>query len=187
MLKRFLLIVIAVFFFYLLFNGIKIYRYSFNYSEEKSDVAIVLGAATSGGKLSQVFEERVNHSIYLYNNKIVKTIILTGGYGDGQNQSDSEIAKIYLLSQGVPNEVIKIEKKSRYTIENLIESKFIMDSTGLGTALIVSDPLHMKRSVELAKKLEIDCKPSPTKTTMYRSFFPKTKSLLYETFLLYTW
>lgn len=167
---------------YFIFNGIRIYSYSFKYSEEISDVAIVLGAGTNCGKVSPVFKERINHSIYLYNEKKIKMIILTGGYSDGQSQSDSEIAKKYLLSQGVPKQVILIERKSRYTFENLIESEQIMDSLGLKSALIISDPLHMKRSIELAEKLKIDCKPSPTKTTMYRSFLPRAKSLMYETF-----
>lgn len=167
---------------YFVFNGFKIYNYSFKYSEDKSDAAIVLGAGTNSGQLSQVFKERINHSIYLYDAKVIGVIILTGGYGDAQNLSDSEIAKNYLLTQGIPEESILIEKKSRYTIENLVESKRIMDSLRLNSALIVTDPLHMKRSMGLAEKLGITCKPSPTKTTMYRSILPKAKSLVYETF-----
>ena len=57
-----------------------------------------------------------------------------------------------------------------------------MDSLDLKSALIVTDPFHMKRAVELARNQQINCKPSPTKTTMYRSFIPKAKSLIYETF-----
>ena len=109
-------------------------------------------------------------------------IILTGGYGEGQKEPDSEVAKRFLLTQGVPGNIILVENKSRYTIENLRESKQIMDSLGMKSALIVSDPLHMKRSIELAQKIDINVQPSPTKTTMYRSFFPKVKSLIYETF-----
>lgn len=165
-----------------IFNGIKIYRYSFKYSEEISDIGIVLGAGTSGKKISPVFQERINHSVYLYNAKKIKMILLTGGYGEGQGQPDSEIAKKYLILRGVPHEVILTERKSKYTIENLEESKRIMDSLKLRSALVITDPLHMKRSIDLAKKLNINCKPSPTKTTMYRSFLPKAKSLLYETF-----
>jgi uncharacterized SAM-binding protein YcdF (DUF218 family) len=166
---------------YFILNAVRIYHYSFNYSEDISDAAIVLGAGSGNGKISPVFRERVNHSIYLYNKNRVKAIILTGGYGANQKQSDSEVAKKYLLSQGIPEHIIYIEKKSKYTIENLIEAKHIMDSLRFKSALIVTDPLHMKRSVDLAKKLNINCQPSPTKTTMYRSLLPKTKSLMYET------
>ncbi|WP_165396081.1 YdcF family protein [Flavobacterium sp. J27] len=167
---------------YFIFNGFVIYNYSFNYSEKKSDVAIVLGAGTNSGKLSPIFKERINQSLYLYNKKITKKIILTGGFGINQLKADSEIAKEYLLIHGIPNSAIIIEKKSKYTIENIIESKHIMDSLGLNSALIVSDPLHMKRSMKIAEKLNINCQPSPTKTTMYKSFFPKLFSLTYETF-----
>ena len=180
--RQILLLILLVFLVFFITNAITIYNYSFEYSEEKSDAAIVLGAGTDNGQLSPIFKERINHSIYLFNENIVEIILLTGGYGVGQKQSDSEIAKQYLLSQDIPNEAIVIEEKSRYTIENLIESVQIMDSLGLKSALIVTDPLHMKRSIDLAKKLKINCKPSPTKTTMYRSFFPKTKSLIYEAF-----
>ncbi len=180
--KRLTALLVILILSYFTINGIKIYRYSFKYSEEKSDVAIVLGAGTSNGKLSPVFKERLNHSIYLYERDIIKMIVLTGGYGKGQKQTDSEIAKKYLLAQNIPEEIILIERKSRYTVENLMESKQIIDSLGLESALIVSDPLHMKRSIELAKEMDIYCRPSPTKTTMYKSFFPKAKSLIYETF-----
>ncbi len=183
--KRVAYILLALFLCYFIFNAIKIYRFSFNYSEDKCDVAIVLGAGTTDGNLSPIFRERLNHSIYLYNKDIIKNVILTGGYGRGQKLSDSEIAKQYCISKGIPNDVIIIEKKSNYTIENLAESKLILDSLGFKSVLLVTDPLHMKRSIDLAKHQNIKAKPSPTKTTMYKSFFPKIKSLLYET-LFYT-
>jgi len=167
---------------YFLLNSIRIYNYSFVYSENKSDVAIVLGAGTNDGKLPPVFKERINHSILLYNNGIVNKIILTGGFGKGQKQSDSQTAKYYAIEKGIPEENIIIEEKSKYTTENLEQSKQIMDSLGMKSALIVSDPLHMKRAIKLAENYGIVCKSSPTKTTMYKSTYPKIKQLLYETF-----
>lgn len=167
---------------YFAFNSFKIYQYSCEYYEDTSDVAIVLGASTYNNQVSPVFRERINHAVYLYNQGVVKKIIFTGGYGKGQTKSDSRLARNYALQKGIPNRDILIEESSRYTIENLLEAKSLMDSLKLKTALIVSDPLHMKRSIRLAEKLEIACKPSPTKTSMYRSTVPKTKSLFYETF-----
>ena len=167
---------------YFAFSSIIIYRYSNMYFEDKSDVAIVLGAGTTGDQVSPVFRERINHAIYLYKKELVDKVILTGGFGEGQIKSDSQIAKDYAVNNGVLDHDVLIEETSRYTIENLIESKLIMDSMGLKTALIVSDPLHMKRSMEMAQDQEIDCKPSPTRTSMYRTTIPKIKSLMYETF-----
>jgi uncharacterized SAM-binding protein YcdF (DUF218 family) len=165
-----------------LFNAIKIYQYAFEYSEKKSDVAIVLGAGTNKGKLSPVFTERINHSIYLYQKELIKKIIFTGGKGANQTLSDSQIAKKYAIEQGVPSNDILIEEHSAYTYENLAEAKLIMDSLHFSTALIVSDPIHMKRAMELAVLAKIECESSPTKTSMYKSTLPKLKFLVYETF-----
>ena len=91
---------------YFIFNAILIFKFSHQYFETKSDVAIVLGAGTANGKISNIFKERINHSKYLFDKHLVDKIILTGGYGVGQKYADSEIAKRYLISQGVPENVI---------------------------------------------------------------------------------
>ena len=113
---------------------------------------------------------------------MVDKIILTGGYGKGQEQSDSQIARSYAIKNGIPDQNIIIEEISKYTIENLEQSKQIMDSLKFRNALIVSDPLHMKRAIKLSQYYKINCKSSPTKTTMYKSTYIKFKQLLYETF-----
>lgn len=180
--KRKYIVLIGLIIGYLTLNSIRIYNYSFEYNENKSDVAIVLGAGTNDGKLSPVFRERINHSILLYNKNAVDRIIFTGGFGKGQEQSDSKTAKYYAVEKGIPENMIIIEEKSNYTSENLEQSRLIMDSLGFKSALLVSDPLHMKRAIKLAKNYGIDCKSSPTQSTMYKSTYPKAKQLLYETF-----
>ncbi len=180
--KKAPLIVFTVFLCLFIYNAISIHLYASKYVEIKSDVAIVLGAGTSNGVISPIFKERVNHAKYLFEKGLVKNIIITGGFGEGQKQTDSEVAKQYLIAQGMPTNVILTEEKSRYTIENLTEAKAIMDSLKFQSALLISDPLHMKRAISLAKNQNITCQPSPTKTSMYRSFIPKVKSLIYETF-----
>ena len=164
----------------LVYNSYKIYSYSFEYSEVKSDVIIVLGTGIKDGEPSDVFKERINHGIYLYNNGISEKILFTGGMGKGQNQTESEVAKKYALAKGVPNSAIIIEEKSTSTYGNFKESKQIMDSLELKTALVVSDPFHMKRAMAFAEYYQIDCQPSPTKTTAFQSFIPKAMSLIYE-------
>ncbi len=167
---------------YFITNSVIIYRYSFEYAEEKADVAIVLGAGTDNGELSPVYKERANHGIYLYKNGFVDKIIFTGGLGKRQTISDSKAAKRYAIKQGVPENDILIEETSVITLENLEESKIVMDSLNYKTALLVSDPLHMKRAMYYADKTGLTCNSSPTRTSMYKSFGAKSKSLLYETF-----
>ncbi len=180
--KKSIIILTSLLLSYFILNSIRIYVYSFEYYEEKTDVAIVLGAGTQNGKLSPIFRERINHSILLYKKGLVKKIIFTGGIGKNQIQSDSQIAKTYALSHHIAKKDILIEEVSKYTFENLEQAKQIIDSVGLESVLLVSDPLHMKRAMMLANNNDIDCKPSPTQTSMYKSTNTKAQQLLYETF-----
>lgn len=162
--------------------AVSIWNYGKSDEKSPSDVAIVLGAAILDGEVSPVYRERINHGIYLYENGYVDYIILTGGFGEGSYKSDSQVAKEYALSQGVPEERILIEEKSTITEENLEFSKEVMEENNLETAIIVSDPLHMKRSMLMAEDYNINSLSSPTTTSMYKSLKTKIPFLLREEF-----
>ena len=116
-----------------------------------ADCIIVLGAGTDGKTPNPVFRERLNHAITLYREGYADTILLTGGYSPGNERSDAAIAGLWLESQSIPAEAILLEEKSTITQENLEFSKEIMENKNLSTAILVSDPLHMKRSMMMAK------------------------------------
>lgn len=164
--------------------GIAISIWNYGKVDEKApaDVAIVLGAAISDGEVSPVYRERINHAITLYEEGTVDFIILTGGFGEGSYKSDSQVAKEYALSQGIPEEKILIEEKSTITEENLEFSKEVMEENDLETAIIVSDPLHMKRAMLMAKDYNITALSSPTPTSMYKTLKTKIPFLLREEF-----
>lgn len=164
------------------YHCVAIYRYAQQYDDTPSDAAIVLGAGARNGVVSPVFRERINQAVKLWKTNKVKYIILTGGYGKGQSISDSKAAKNYALSQGVNKAHILIEEKSNITLQNLMYAKKIMHQQQLKTALLVSDPYHMKRAMHMCEALAISCKPSPTQTSMFRSWQTKFKFLLYEAF-----
>ena len=147
-----------------------------------SDVAIVLGAGTWKGEVSPVYRERINHGIWLYQNGYAGYLLLTGGVGEGNTVSDAAAAKAYALSQGVPETAILIEEKSTITEENLFYAKAVMDELSLKSAIIVSDPLHMKRAMLMASDYGIDALSSPTPTTMYRSLKTQIPFLAREEF-----
>jgi len=162
--------------------AVSIWNYGKKDEKSPSDVAIVLGAAVWDGEVSPVYRERINHAIALYKDGFVDFIILTGGFGEGSYKSDSQVAKEYALSQGIPEERILIEEKSTITEENLEFSKEVMEENDLGTAIIVSDPLHMKRSMLMAEDYNINALSSPTTTSMYKSLKTKIPFLLREEF-----
>ena len=166
----------------LLFLSIRIYTYSFLIHSSPADAAIVLGAAVWNERPSPVFEERIRHAIHLYEIGDVRVIIFTGGIGEGDQFAESEVAKEYAVQRGIPVEQIYCETVSTVTYENLREAKAILDQQGLTTALIVSDPLHMRRAVTIAKDLGIDAYPSPTPTSRYRTWKSKLRFLIRETY-----
>lgn len=177
-----ILILICLYLIWSLFIAIKIYTFSKNYSDEKADAAIVLGAAVWDSIPSPVYKERLNHAIHLYKNKKVGYIIFTGGIGTKQKYSEGEIGKQYALQAGISSNAMYYDSTSTITYENLENTKQLMLKLNIKSVLLVSDPLHMKRAIGICKKLEINALPSPTQTSMYKSNFSKLKSLTYETF-----
>lgn len=151
--------------------------------KQHADVIIVLGAATAGDAPSPVFRERINHGIWLYENGYADFLIFTGGKGDGEKISEAEAAKNYGVLNGVPESAIYIETLSTITEENMENAKAIMEAQGFETAIIVSDPLHMKRAMVMAEDYGITAFASPTPTTMYRSLETKLPFLLRESVL----
>lgn len=149
-----------------------------------SDCAIVLGAAAYGAKPSPVFEERIRHGIALYRTGLVSKIIFTGGYGTGADHAESEVGAAYAAREGVPAADVFVELRSRTTQQNLAEAKILMEAHDLKTAILVSDPLHMRRAMWIAKDLDVSAVSSPTPTTRYRSFKTKFTFLRHE---LYYW
>jgi len=150
----------------------------------RTDAAIVLGAAVWDDKPSTVLKDRLNHAIWLYDNGYVEKIIVTGGLGEGDSLSEAEVSKRYMMQQEVLEEDIVLEQKSKITEQNLANAYAIARQQQIDTYTIVSDPLHMKRALTMARHLGMDAYSSPTQTSAYKSVATKLPFLLRETFFL---
>ncbi|MEL6671344.1 MAG: YdcF family protein [Bacteroidota bacterium] len=163
-------------------NTFQIYQYSLRYSDQAAPVAIILGAGSHHGNLSPVFRERVEEGISLWQEKRVDYLLFTGGMGQGEEIADSDAARQYARERGIPGTAIFTEKSSTITYENLLEARKIMRQQHWESALLVSDPLHMKRAMSMCDALDITAYSVPTRTSMYRSRSTKWGFLLYESF-----
>lgn len=174
---------------YAVANAISIYAYSIKDETRDADVAIVLGAETNSGAVSPVYRERINHAVELYNKEYVDKLIVTGGMGGGNDITDAQAAMNYAVSCGLPKTDIITEDTSTITQENLFNSRQLMAEYNLKTALIISDPLHMRRAMLLADDAGIDGYSSPTKTSMYKSIKTQLPFLAREVFFYigYKW
>lgn len=159
---------------YMTLQAVSIHRYGFSDDGRSSDCAIILGTAAWHNKPSPVFTERINQGIRLYQEGRVRFLILTGGFGDGAPFAESEVALQHCLDHGIPREALFLEKSSQTTLENLSEAKTLMDEHHWTSALVVSDPWHLKRGVAMARHVGIDAHPSGTTSTRFES--PKAQS-----------
>jgi uncharacterized SAM-binding protein YcdF (DUF218 family) len=160
----------------------RVYSYRNASSDAPADAAVVLGAAVWGADVSPIFRERINHGIDLYRKGKVRKLIFTGGQGNRGEQTESSAARRYALRSGVPAADILIEEKSHTTYENILYAKQLADAQGVRKVLIVSDPLHMKRAVTMARDTGLAAEPSPTPSTRYRGLRSQAGLLAYETY-----
>jgi uncharacterized SAM-binding protein YcdF (DUF218 family) len=159
-----------------------IYSFSLTTNSAPADAAIVMGATVFRDRPSPVFRERINHAINLYRQGVVQYIIFTGGLAGNDELAESEAARKYAIAQGVPTEHIFTETESYNTCLNLIGAKQIMEENEMEQALIVSDPLHMRRIMWLAERIGLEASSSPTPTSRYQSLDRKAAFLVREVY-----
>jgi uncharacterized SAM-binding protein YcdF (DUF218 family) len=175
-------IVVLLFVLYLIYLGYSIMSIANVNELKKTDAAIVLGAAVWGDEPSPVLKERLNHALWLYDKGFTRLIIVTGGIGEGDELSEAEASRRYALRHGVRDEDILLETESSITEQNLTNAYAIARQKQLETFTIVSDPLHMKRALAMARDLGMDAYSSPTQTTVYKSLRTKLPFLMREMF-----
>lgn len=119
---------------------------------------------------------------YWLNQTWERKIIFTGGQGNRDEPTESAAARQYALERGVREDDILVENRSHTTYENIYFARQVADENQLEKVLIVSDPLHMKRSITMARDMGMDAYPSPTQTTRYQTFFSQLGLLTRETY-----
>lgn len=146
-----------------------------------ADAALVLGTRLEGEDPSYALRERINHAVWLYDNKFVETLVFTGGLTEGGSISEAEASKTYALSLGVPEQDIIIEDQSIVTRENMEFVKKLMASWEVDNFLLVSDPFHMKRALMMADVFDLQVEASPTPQSVYSTWAEQFPFVLRET------
>jgi len=143
-----------------------------------SDVIIVLGAKLIGHEPSTMLRLRLDEAAKLFRQGYAPTIIVSGAQGKDEAMTEASAMRDYLVSQGLPSERIITEDASFNTYQNLVNSRAIMQEKGLNRAIIVSSASHIRRSLALAKQLEMDVSGAPA--PMAENLYLTTKQYLRE-------
>lgn len=93
--------------------------------------------------------ERLDYAIELYKEGYASKILLSGGevdlIGYSGPHSWPKLAKDYAIAKGVPGKSIIIGGATESTYDEAIDLKKVMQSHRFYSAIIVSDPPHMRR------------------------------------------
>jgi uncharacterized SAM-binding protein YcdF (DUF218 family) len=136
---------------------------------KKSDCIIILGCSVYGTNPSPFLQSRLMEGINLFKQGYADHIIVSGGKGPGEDISEAEAMKKYIISKGLKEENVIIEDKSRTTMENLTFSKEKMKEKNFNSAIVVSNKYHLKRVSLMAKKLKIDASYSGVFVSQYKT------------------
>ena len=135
----------------------------------KAQAIILLGGGTRPHlpprPMSEMNEagDRIGFAAKLYKAGKAPFIMVSGGFIDffGSIVPEADAMKELLMAQGVPEEDIVLESRSRNTYENAIYAREIADEMGFNQILLVTSGLHMPRSVAIFEKQGFEIIPAP--------------------------
>jgi uncharacterized SAM-binding protein YcdF (DUF218 family) len=129
-----------------------------------TDAVVVLGAAQFWGRPSPVLEARLGQARELFADDVAPRIITVGGKQDGDNTTEAQAGKQWLVDAGVPVARVRALPTGRDTLSSLTAVAELMAERGWTSATIVTDPAHEARSLAMARALGIDAHGSPSQS-----------------------
>ncbi len=120
--------------------------------QKNADYIVVLGARVNGTRVTLNLKYRLDVALdYLIKNKDTK-VVVSGGKGKGEDITEAKAMSDYLVKNGIKNDRIILEDRSKNTNENL---KFTAELIGSKTKkiVIVSNDFHIYRAKCIAKKM----------------------------------
>jgi uncharacterized SAM-binding protein YcdF (DUF218 family) len=143
----------------------------------KSDAIVVLGESAIGGTscfgprcqnrvttsphYNVCLVSRINDAVSLYKDHFAPRILMSGGTDTADNVNEAETMKTIAIKDSIPAADVLVETKSTSTYQNLAFSQKILESEGLHSAIIVTDPSTNARAGLVASNLHYTYSLSP--------------------------
>lgn len=144
-------VLVAGFLVFFLICG-QVVRGMMSQGSENLDYVVVLGAQVKGDVPSKALAKRLNRALRYARENENTVLILSGGQGSGEDISEAECMRRYLVGNGVPEERLVLEDQSVNTRENLKFSDVLTGCSQKRTG-ILSNNFHVYRAIKLAQKL----------------------------------
>ena len=133
--------------------GFQVWDQSRRDENHTADAIVVLGAAQYDGTPSPVFQARLDHAVYLYEQDFSDIVIVTGGKLPGDRFTEAEAGTNYLVDQGIPSDAIMQEEDGKSTLQSMLNVNELTEGGDIESLLLVSDPLHSERIKRIAHDL----------------------------------
>ena len=134
------------------------------------DYVIIHGAGLlRGDQLSRLLKDRLDKAVSVYKkDPTPPKLIPSGGKGEDETVSEAEAMKRYLMEQGIPEEDILPEDRSKTTYENLAYSKAILDGReGEKYTALVTSNYHVYRALRYCRKVGLTCTGIGSRVAFY--------------------
>jgi uncharacterized SAM-binding protein YcdF (DUF218 family) len=146
-----------------------------------ADAIVVLGAAQYDGDPSTIFAERLNHAAELYRAGVAPNIVTVGGNQAGDNFTEAESGRNYLIEAGIPADAIVAVGEGNDTLVSLRAGADVLNSRGWSSLVLVTDPWHAYRAGLMATDLGFAVQVSSVETGPAASSGVAGRYLLRET------
>lgn len=153
---------------YALVTFVQVFRASRHDGAREADAIIVLGAAQYNGRPSPVLQDRLDHALRLYEQRLARVIVVTGGRQEGDRFTEATAGYNYLRDRGVPDAALLKEVGGTNTYESLSAAARFLRERSLTRVVLVTDGYHAFRVGEIANSLGLSASVSPTGTRLSR-------------------
>lgn len=120
----------------------------------EEDAVIVLGTTVKGDQPTKALQNRLDATIEYNKKNPDATIIVTGGQGTDENDTEASVMAAYLEKSGISPSVIIKEDRATSTVENFSYAKEFLSENA--TVCYISNDFHIYRAGELAKQAGIE-------------------------------
>ena len=128
---------------------IQVVRYANKKDVSPVSAVIVLGAGVYGTIPSLSLRVRLEAALDYISNKPDVPIVVSGGQGSGENITEAQCMRDWLVAHGVDESRIWMEERATSTKENIDFSRAVLQSHGIdttGNIAVVSSDYHVYRA-----------------------------------------
>jgi len=117
------------------------------------EAIVVLGTAQFNGHPGPVLRARLDRTRAVYEQGTAPLVVVTGGRQPGDQFTEAEASRDYLIERGIPSGAILLENAGSDSWDSMQSVAALLDERGVSRVLLVSDGFHLFRVKLMARDL----------------------------------